>query len=153
MGLRGRDPVIGRSCCADVILVLILFGILVATTSCGDFQDPASSGSPVQSGGADLANLAAASLLNTFENAPSGATRPVTLSWDPSSGDVLGYKVYLVSISTSAEQIVDVGLATELTVPLEIDQTYGFTVTAYNASIESQALPYFLFHVFQDVIG
>jgi hypothetical protein len=83
-----------------------------------------------------------------------GETRSVTLGWDPSSSEgVLGYKVHLVAVSTAIEQIIDVGPATEVALPLTIGETYGFTVTAYNASMESQALPYMIFHVFPHVIG
>ena len=78
----------------------------------------------------------------------------MTLGWDPSSSEgVLGYKVYLVAVSTAVEHIIDVGPTTTVALPLKIGETYGFTVTAYNASMESQALPYMIFQVFQNVIG
>jgi hypothetical protein len=138
---------IGRSPYLKGILSAFLFGILWVTASCGDPQDPAS-GPPVQSGlqGAELTNTETVGLAGTATSAP---TRPVTLSWDPSSSqDVRGYKVYLIAVSTAVEQIIDVGLATELAVPLKIGESYGFTVTAYNASLESQSVPYLLFQVF-----
>ena len=70
------------------------------------------------------------------------------MGWDPSlSQDVLGYKVYFVEVSTSVQQIIDVGSKTEFALPLRIGERYGFTVTAYNSSFESQALPYLLFQV------
>jgi hypothetical protein len=83
----------------------------------------------------------------SFQTTQEGM-KSVTLGWDPSvSQDVVGYKVYVVEVSTSAQQIIDVGSKTELMLPLKIGQSYGFTVTAYNSSFESQALPYLLFQV------
>lgn len=74
--------------------------------------------------------------------------KSVTLGWDPSaSQDVLGYRVHLVTVSSAVQQIIDVGSKTELALPLKIGESYGFTVTAYNASCESEALPYLLFQV------
>ncbi|HKY71871.1 MAG TPA: fibronectin type III domain-containing protein [Nitrospira sp.] len=75
--------------------------------------------------------------------------KSVTLGWDPSaSQNVLGYRVYLVTASSPVPQMIDVGSKTEMVVPLKIGESYGFTVTAYNAFFESEALPYFLFQVF-----
>ena len=85
----------------------------------------------------------------SLQTASPGAMKSVTLGWDPSvSQDVLGYKVYLVAVSSSAQQIIDVGSRTELALSLTIGERYGFTVTAYNASFESEALPHLLFQVF-----
>jgi hypothetical protein len=76
-------------------------------------------------------------------------SNPLRWGWDPSvSQDVLGYKVYLADVSSSAQEIIDVGPKTELAISLRMGGSYGFTVTAYNSSFESQALPYLLFQVF-----
>jgi hypothetical protein len=152
-----------------MIWAAILSALLVVTASCGELQDPAS-GAASQSGlsepelieqsvGGSEANrtdqqdghssldptLAA---LILAAGASPGETRSVTLGWDPSASEgVLGYKVHLIAVSTEIEQIIDVGPATSLAVPLKIGESYGFTVTAYNSSMESQALPYMLFRV------
>jgi hypothetical protein len=163
----------GCSPSSNVLLAAVLSGLLVATASCGDFQDPASGaagqsglseaelmdqsadgreGKPAGQQDGQTSPSSALSALALAAAASPGETRSVTLSWDPSE-NVTGYKVYLILVSTTAEQIIDVGMATELTLPLKIGETYGFTVTAYNASMESHALPYVLFHVFANVIG
>jgi hypothetical protein len=75
--------------------------------------------------------------------------RSVTLNWDPSpSHDALGYKVYLIAISTSAQQAFDTGPATELQVTLPPGESYYFTVTGYNAAGEGPPAPYFRFDLF-----
>ena len=161
---------IGCSPFANFLTAAVLLGLSVVTASCGDLQDPASalpetelinpSAEGVQGNSAEqkqngqstpITDLAGFALLAAQS---PGETRPVTLGWDPSSSEgVLGYKVYLVAVSTAVEHIIDVGPATTVALPLKIGETYGFTVTAYNASTESQALPYMLFQVFQNVIG
>ena len=159
---------IGRSLSANVLLAAVLSGLLISTVSCGDFQDSAS-GAPNQSGlsEAELVDQAGgpeatpadhqdghhsldptlAALMLAATESPR-ESRSVTLGWDPSASEgVLGYKVHLIAVSTEIEQIIDVGAATSLAVPLKIGESYGFTVTAYNSSMESQALPYMLFQV------
>jgi hypothetical protein len=167
--MRRRDSVIRCSSFLRFLLVPLFFTLLLFTVSCGDFQDPAS-GSLVQSGssGTELINPSTSesgenpaghddgraprstdvSALGLFAAGSPGETRSVTLGWDPSSSEgVLGYKVYLIAVSTAVEQIIDVGQATSVAVPLKLGESYGFTVTAYNSSWESQSLPYLLFHV------
>lgn len=162
-------------CCwpyPNLILSAILFGISVVASSCGDFQDPASGSSggvtvisnPTEAGftipsgiqesrpnpaeqNGTVPNVAPSSS-GTAGTVPSAAMRTVTLGWEPSSSqNVLGYRVYLVAVSTSEQQIIDIGLATKLAVPLRVGERYGFTVTAYNASFESQSPPYVVFQV------
>ena len=167
---------IGCSPFANFLTAAVLLGLSVVTASCGDLQDPASGASgqsalpetelikPSAEGAQEnpaepkqneqatpITDLAGFALLAAQS---PGETRPVTLGWDPSSSEgVLGYKVYLVAVSTAVEHIIDVGPATTVALPLKIGETYGFTVTAYNASMESQSLPYMIFQVFQNVIG
>jgi hypothetical protein len=167
---------IGCSPFSNFLTAAVFFGLSVVTASCGDLQDPASGlsdqssvseieftnpsaeeaqGNPAEqkqnAQSTPVTDLAGFALLAT--QSPE-ETRPVTLGWDPSSSEgVLGYKVYLVAVSTAVEHIIDVGPATTVALPLKIGETYGFTVTAYNASMESQALPYMIFQVFQNVIG
>jgi hypothetical protein len=159
--------------CPYVIVSAVFFGIAVATASCGDFQDPApgSSGgvtvisNPTEAGFTNPSGIqesqpnpadqngtvpsVAPSSSGTAVTVPSAVMRTVTLGWEPSSSqNVLGYRVYLVAVSTSEQQIIDIGLATKLAVPLRVGESYGFTVTAYNASFESQSPPYVVFQVF-----
>ena len=151
----------------NVTLSTFLLGLSVVTVSCGDFQDPA----PASSAGvtpiseAEFRNLAQPS--STEQNgqtvpsttptssAASGSLPPadtsrvvrtVTLSWD-SSQDALGYKVHLIVASTSIQHIIDVGQGTVVYVPLEIGESYAFTVTAYNASGESPLPPFVYFNL------
>jgi hypothetical protein len=153
-----------------MIWAAILPALLVVTASCGDLQDPASGASSQSglseaelieqsAGGSEASRTdqqeghtsssATLSALALAAAAPPGESRSVTLGWDPSASEgVLGYKVHLVAVSTAVEHIIDVGPATSLAVPLKIGESYGFTVTAYNSSMESQALPYMLFQVF-----
>jgi hypothetical protein len=152
------------------VIAAVLLGLLVITASCGDLQDPANQSAVTTAELIDASEGASQnpadqrpnghtagidrSALARFAAESQGETRPVTLGWDPSSSEgVLGYKVHLIAVSTGVEHIFDVGPAIEVSLPLVIHQTYGFTVTAYNASMESQALPYMLFHVFPDAIG
>lgn len=82
--------------------------------------------------------------------APSSETVPalrsITFAWDPSQG-ALGYKVYLIATSTLGQRIIDTGPATQLAVPLQVGESYAFTVTAYNASGESPQPPFVYFNV------
>lgn len=154
----------------NFLTAAVFFGLSVVTASCGDLQDPASattaqsglseaeltnpsaSGSetnPAEQQDGHLSRDAALAALVLTAGASPGETRLMTLGWDPSASEgVLGYKVHLIAVSTAVEQVIDVGPATALAVPLKIGESYGFTVTAYNASMESQALPYMMFQVF-----
>jgi hypothetical protein len=153
------------------VIAAALLGLLVITAACGDLQDPADHPAVTT---AELIDASEGASENPADQKPNrhtatgidrsalarlaaesqGETRPVTLGWDPSSSEgVLGYKVHLITVATGVEHIFDVGPAIEVSLPLAIHETYGFTVTAYNASMESQALPYMLFHVFPDAIG
>lgn len=63
-----------------------------------------------------------------------------TLNWDPSSGEVDGYKVYYGTNASSPSKSVDVGNVTKYTLdnlPLAEKTQYYFCVTAYNAAGES----------------
>lgn len=159
-----------------MIAAVLLALLALLTASCGDLQDPATGttipvtyldGPPAHhpspslsvqapepastdsmpSSGAQGTGQAATGQSQGQQTTQEG-TKSVTLGWDPSlSQDVLGYKVYFVEVSTSVQQIIDVGSKTEFALPLRIGERYGFTVTAYNSSFESQALPYLLFQV------
>jgi hypothetical protein len=162
-------------CCwpySNLILSAIFFGISVVTTSCGDFQDPAHGPSggvtlisnPTEAGfpsgqqasqpngseqnGQTVPNTAPSSGTSGTVLSPntSPMLRPVTFSWDPSQ-DAIGYKVYLIAASTSVQEIIDTGRATELYVGLRVGESYAFTVTAYNASGESRPPPFMYFYV------
>jgi hypothetical protein len=160
------------TCKGETVMIwaAVLSALLLVTASCGDLQDPAS-GAPSESGLSEAklieqsaggseasrtdqqdghtSSSATLSALALAAAASPGESRSVTLGWDPSDSEgVLGYKVHLIAVSTAVEHIIDVGPATSLAVPLKIGESYGFTVTAYNSSMESQALPYMLFQVF-----
>ena len=82
--------------------------------------------------------------------APSGnspMTKSVTLGWDPSQS-ALGYKVYLIATSSSAQQIFDTGPLTQLEVTLPLGESYYFTVAGYNAAGEGPPAPYLRFDLF-----
>lgn len=58
----------------------------------------------------------------------------VTLEWKASSGDVAGYNVYQGTSSRDYDESTDVGNWTSVTIAeLEDNETYYFTVTAYNS--------------------
>jgi hypothetical protein len=62
------------------------------------------------------------------------------LVWDPSTGDVVGYRVYYGTTSVNYTNNVDVGNVTEYNIdnlPLQEGVTYYFAVKAYNAAGES----------------
>jgi len=161
-----------------VIAAVLLALLALLTASCGDLQDPATATTPVtyldappahhpspslsaqapepastdsmpSSGAQGAGQVATGQTQENNSQTTSEGMKSITLGWDPSvSQDVLGYKVYLVDVSNSAQEIIDVGSKTELAIPLRMGGSYGFTVTAYNSSFESQALPYLLFQVF-----
>jgi len=62
------------------------------------------------------------------------------LVWDPSSGEVSGYRIYYGLAPGSHPNSYDVGNVTEYpltSLPLEEKQTYYFVTRAYNAAGES----------------
>ncbi len=61
--------------------------------------------------------------------------RSITLAWDPSIDPaVVGYQLYVGSVSGVYTSVIDVGAATTATVPgLTVGATYYFAVTAYNS--------------------
>jgi hypothetical protein len=62
------------------------------------------------------------------------------LVWNPSSGNVDGYKIYYGTSSTNPTNMIDVGNTTEYTLdqlPLSENTQYYFCVTAYNTASES----------------
>src|SRR5690606_36058224 len=64
----------------------------------------------------------------------------VSLAWNPNSeSDLAGYKLYRGSSSGQYDWVRDVGMSTSIQVEdLKPNQTYFFTVTAYNtANLES----------------
>jgi fibronectin type 3 domain-containing protein len=82
--------------------------------------------------------LAAATLAS-----PSFAAQSVTLNWDSSSSaDVTGYKIYYRDASINYTNVLLVNAATSATVSGLIEgETYFFTVTAYNATLDLESDP------------
>src|SRR3569832_2288433 len=67
--------------------------------------------------------------------AKSFANTSVTLAWNPSSGQVSGYKVYCTLTSSSQVTTSNVGNVTSAAIGnLTEGQTYTFAVTAYDAN-------------------
>ena len=59
------------------------------------------------------------------------ANTSVTLAWDPSSGQVTGYKVYCTLISNNQVTTTDVGGVTTAAIGNLVEgETYSFSVTA-----------------------
>jgi hypothetical protein len=61
----------------------------------------------------------------------------ITLTWDPSSGDVWGYKLYYGFSSRNYEEAFDVGNTTSCEFEVEEGEKYYLAVTAYNGNGES----------------
>lgn len=62
------------------------------------------------------------------------------LAWDPSTGDVQGYRLYYGTSASNYTNNVNVGNVTEYNIdslPLQEGVTYYFAVKAYNAAGES----------------
>ncbi len=79
-------------------------------------------------------------LLGVFILAPALAVAEPTLQWDPSTGDVNGYKVVFGTTPTELAEEKDVGNTTRYSLnnlPLKDGTTYHFAVRAYNGREES----------------
>jgi hypothetical protein len=64
----------------------------------------------------------------------------VTLVWDPSQEDIVGYRLYYGRESRNYSTVIDVGEDTNHRITgLEDDRTYYFAVTAYDSSIRESA--------------
>ena len=62
----------------------------------------------------------------------------VTIAWDPSTSNPIGYRIHYGTSSGSYTQIIDVGNVTEYTVSgLQSDVFYYFVTSAYNEFGES----------------
>jgi hypothetical protein len=80
-------------------------------------------------------SLIAASML-----VPAMAIAEPTLEWDPSTGEVNGYRVVYGTTPTELTEQKDVGNSTRYSLnnlPLKDSTTYYFAVRAYNGSGES----------------
>ena len=155
--MRGHSPYV------HVFRSILLLGISLTISSCGDFQEPASgspvtvthiseaefsnrTGSLVDPNAQSSSNTTAASPDQSKE-APAGTSsqmRSVAFSWDPSE-EAHGYKVHLITASTSVIDIIDAGQATTVYLALRSGESYGFTVTAYDDAGESSAPPFVFF--------
>lgn len=102
-----------------VLAIGLVFGVL---TACGsDGNSPTTMNSSGGGGGTPGA----------------GQTGTATLSWNPVSPPLTGYKVYYGTTSQTYSPSVDVGNTTSTMISLPIGTTYYFALTAYNSGGES----------------
>lgn len=80
------------------------------------------------------------SLIATSILVPAMAVAEPALEWEPSTGEVIGYRVVYGTVPTELSEQKDVGNVTQYSLnnlPLKDSATYYFTVRAYNDSGES----------------
>lgn len=75
---------------------------------------------------------------------PFTAAESATLKWDPSAGQVTGYKIHWSQSPSGPAQSRDVGNVTEYSLnllPLAENVTYYICISAYNTAGESPPCP------------
>ena len=77
--------------------------------------------------------------ISIFFMAVTVSAAEVHLAWDPSSGDVTGYRIYSASSSGAySNNFIEVGNVTDYVVTdLQMDSAYYFVVRAFNSAGES----------------
>ncbi len=119
-------------------IIIILFLLFLAFTSCGDTGDDSLSiegdaGNSSLSIEGDTGDSSLSIEGDTGDGSLS--IESVSLSWDPSPNEeVIGYKVYIGRASGNYYRIDDVGNALTYTVKNLEPGTYYFVCTAYDAS-------------------
>jgi len=76
-------------------------------------------------------------------------TQPVTFEWNPSpSGDAVGYKILVSTMSAKTQYTFETGPETRLTVTLPKGESYYATVLAFNSAGQSPRADYIRFDLF-----
>lgn len=76
-------------------------------------------------------------------------TQPVTFEWNPSpSGDAVGYKILVTTMSAKTQYTFETGPETRLTVDLPKGESYYATLFAFNSAGQSPRTDYLRFDLF-----
>jgi len=76
-------------------------------------------------------------------------TQPVTFEWNPSpSGDAMGYKILVTTMSAKIQYAFETGPETHLTVNLPKGESYYATLFAFNSAGQSPRTEYLRFDLF-----
>ncbi|NOS77019.1 MAG: fibronectin type III domain-containing protein [Nitrospira sp.] len=76
-------------------------------------------------------------------------TQPVTFEWNPSpSGDAVGYKILISTMSATTQYTFQTGPETRLTVDLPKGESYYATLFAFNSAGQSPRTDYIRFDLF-----
>lgn len=76
-------------------------------------------------------------------------TQPVTFEWNPSpSGDAIGYKILVTTMSATTQYTFQTGPETRLTVDLPKGESYYATLFAFNSAGQSPRTDYLRFDLF-----
>lgn len=76
-------------------------------------------------------------------------TQPVTFEWNPSpSGDAVGYKILVSTMSATTQYTFQTGPETRLTVDLPKGESYYATLFAFNSAGQSPRTDYLRFDLF-----
>jgi len=76
-------------------------------------------------------------------------TQPVTFEWNPSpSGDAVGYKILISTMSATTQYTFQTGPETRLTVDLPKGESYYATLLAFNSAGQSPRTDYLRFDLF-----
>ena len=76
-------------------------------------------------------------------------TQPVTFEWNPSpSGDAVGYKILISTMSATTQYTFETGPETHLTVDLPKGESYYATLLAFNRAGQSPRTDYLRFDLF-----
>ncbi|MDO9116941.1 MAG: hypothetical protein Q7U39_03225 [Nitrospira sp.] len=76
-------------------------------------------------------------------------TQPITFEWNPSpSGDAVGYKILISTMSATTQYTFQTGPETRLTVDLPKGESYYATLFAFNSAGQSPRTDYIRFDLF-----
>lgn len=76
-------------------------------------------------------------------------TQPVTFEWNPSpSGDAVGYKILVSTMSAKTQYTFETGPETRLTIDLPKGESYYATLFAFNSAGQSPRTDYLRFDLF-----